>query len=121
MEIEAIPFSAFQALISCTHALREPGNDGCGWYATTNRRVAGRIYIDAKTEQFHATVLHFVKAGWDVTELRCGCNAFDEAERALLQAMRELTGKRVTVKETPMRLRYGRGRTSRPTAGPDQR
>ena len=69
MNIEPIPFSAFQSLISCASALREPDNGGCTWYATTDRRVAGRLYINAQTEQFCPTVLHFVRTGWEVKEL----------------------------------------------------
>jgi hypothetical protein len=104
MEIEAIPFSAFQSLTSCTHALREPDNDGCGWYATTDRRVAGRIYISAATEQFCSTVLHFVRAGWDVKELRRGYDSLDDAEAALFRSMTELIGKPVAVKVMPAQV-----------------
>lgn len=119
MEIEAVPYSAFQTLISCTHALRESENDGCAWYATTDRRVAGRIYINAKTEQFCSTVLHFVRAGWDVKELRQGCDSLDDAEATLFQSMRELTGKPVTIKDAPEIVQLGKGRVSRPAAGLD--
>jgi hypothetical protein len=115
MNIEPIPFSAFQSLISCAHALREPDNGGCAWYATTDRRVAGRLYINAQTEQFCPTVLHFVRAGWEVKELRHGYDAFEDAEAALFQAMTELTGKPVTTKDMPVRLRFGKRCASQTT------
>lgn len=110
MEIEPIAYSAFQSLTSCTHALRKPSNDGCGWYAATNRRVAGRIYFDAGMGEFLVTVLHFLRAGWEIEELPAQFESFDEAERALIGAMTEYFGKPVTVREVPMRLRFGRGR-----------
>jgi hypothetical protein len=111
MKIESIPFNAFQSLTSCTHALSDPENNGCAWFATIDRRVAGRIYLDPKHDAFRISVLHFARAGWDVRE---PCNLygrFEDAEAALLDAMRaESGGRAVTVKDVPLRLKYGKGR-----------
>lgn len=111
MEIEQIPFSAFQSLTSCTHALRKPQNDGCGWYATTDRRVAGRIYFDADEEQFRVTVLNFVRAGWDVEESSQRFASFDEAEAAVIRLMTAHLGQPVTLVDVPFRLRFGKGQS----------
>jgi hypothetical protein len=101
MQVESIPYSAFHSLTSCTQALRKPENPGCGWYATMNRRVAGRIYFDAKRDEFFLTVLHFVRAGWEVHEVRDHYASFDDAEAAIIRAMTALSGKQVTLKSMP--------------------
>ncbi len=112
MEIEAIPYSAFQTLTSCTHALNDPDNHGCQWYATTDRRVAGRIYLDPDDEAFRFSLLHFVRAGWEIDEPRQTFERFSDAETALLAAMRrESIGKAVTLKDVPPRMRFGKGKT----------
>ena len=111
MEIEAIPYSAFHNLTSCTHALKNPSNVGCQWYATTDRRVAGRIYLDPDIEAFRYSLLHFARSEWTIEESRETLESFDDAEAALIEAMRrESIGKEVTIKDVPFKLRFGRGR-----------
>lgn len=111
MEIEPISYNTFQSLTSCTHALGEPDNPGFQWFATTDRRVAGRIFLEAKSEAFRITVLHHVRAGWEVRESSQLYGAYDDAEAALLEAIGcESVGKAVTQRDVPMRLRFGRGR-----------
>jgi hypothetical protein len=117
MEIEPICFSSFLSFTSGTHALCNTENVGCGWYATIDRRVAGRIYFNPTTEQFCATVLHVVRAGWNVKELKVGFNTFNEAEIAIVQAMTEYRGKPVTLREVPARLRFGKGRVGQKAGG----
>lgn len=120
MQIEPIPFSAFASLISCGQALKNSSNDGCAWYATTDRRVAGRIYFDADSDSFRHSVLHFVRSGWEIKESRQPFERLEEAEDSLFAAMRcESTGKEVTVKDVPLRMRFGKGRTrdATPAAG----
>ena len=56
-------------------------------------------------------MLHFVRAGWDVREPSKLYGRFEDAEAALFEAMRaESTGKEVTVKDVPLRLKFGKGR-----------
>ncbi len=112
MEIEPIPYSAFQTLTSCTHALNDPDNHGCQWYATTDRRVAGRIYLDLVGEAFRYSLLHFVRTGWEIKEARERFENFSDVETALLEAMkRESVGREVTLKDVPPRARFGKGKT----------
>jgi hypothetical protein len=111
MEIESIPFHPFQSLTSCTHALSDPDNNGCAWFATTDRRVAGRIFLDPKHDAFRFSVLHFVRAEWDVREPSTLYGRYEDAEAALMEAMQaESTGKEVTMKDVPPRMRFGKGR-----------
>jgi len=111
MEIESIPYSAFQTLTSCTHALKDPDNHGCAWFATTDRRVAGRIYLDPDNDAFRFSLLHFVRAGWDIREPSYVYASYEDAEASLVDAMRrESIGKVVTVKDVPPKMRFGRGR-----------
>jgi hypothetical protein len=115
MEIEPIPFHAFQSLSSCTHALNDPDNNGCAWFATTDRRVAGRIYLDGENDAFRFSLLHFARAGWDVREPSNLYGRYEDAEVALFEAMRaESCGKAVTVKDVPLRLKFGKGRKRSP-------
>lgn len=112
MEIESIPFTAFYTLTSCTHALNDSDNHGCHWYATTDRRFAGRIYLDAAYEAFRFSQLHFVRSGWEIFESPCIFDQFEDAERALIESLSEKAGmKEVTVKDKPARMRFGKGRT----------
>jgi hypothetical protein len=96
MHIERIPFSAFRSLVSCTHALRDPENDGCSWFATSDRRVAGRVYQDAESNDFHISILHFVSSGWELTEGPESYGDLGSAERGLVEAMERLTGQVMT-------------------------
>ena len=112
MEIETVPYSAFQSLTSCTHALSDPDNHGCAWFATTDRRVAGRIYLDPQNDAFRFSVLHFVRSGWDIREPSQLYGRYEDAEDALFAAMRrESVGKEVTIKDMPLRAKFGKGRT----------
>ena len=110
MEIESIPYSEFKTLTSCNHALEDPDNHGCQWYASTDRRVAGRIYLDPESDAFRFSVLRLLPTGWKAREPSYLFADFEEAESTLLTSMRQdCGGKEVSVKDVPMKLRFGRG------------
>ena len=110
MEIESIPYSAFQSLTSCSHALNDPDNHGCQWYVSTDRRVAGCIYLDPESDAFRFSVLRLLPTGWKAREPSYNFEKFDETESALLAAMiREGVGKEVTISDVTPKLRFGRG------------
>lgn len=113
MHIEPIGYSSFQSLVSCTHAFRDPDNKGCGWYASIDRRYAGRVYLDSRTATFRVTLLHFVRAGWEVEELTPKFERFEDAKLAVNEAMKEKRDSIVTTMDVPMRARFGKGRRGR--------
>lgn len=122
MVIEPVPHSAFVSLTSCGHALKDAENPGCGWYATTDRRVAGRIFLDHREEKFRISVLHFVKAGWEIREPHLSFSSFDEAQTALVESMSRLSvGKPITLKDVTPRVRFGKGRSANASNSPSER
>src|SRR5262245_44223335 len=95
MEIESIPFDTFASLTNCPHALGDRDNHGCQWYATRDRSIAGRIYLDPAAEGFRYSVLRLIENRWKVIESPQTFPAFEETEVSLRSAMRRETGKEV--------------------------
>lgn len=110
MEIESIPFDRFRTLTNCPPAPNDPDNHGCQWYSTSERRIAGRIYLDPKHEAFRYSVLRVGRLHWQIDESCDDYSSFQDAEAALFAAMRRNCGaKTVTVLEdVPPRLRFGK-------------
>lgn len=109
MTIEPISYASFSSLTTAPHST----NDGCAWYSSSNRRVCGQIQLDFETQKFRSTLLQHHRARWKVSEL-APKDTLDEAEALLVGEMANLVNPRVTVKDVPMRLRFGRGRPGRP-------
>lgn len=114
MEVESVPYSAFQTLTSCRHVAHDPDNHGCQWYLSRDRRIAGRVYLDAKHEDFRFSVLNRIASGWDIYEPRKSFEQFTDAERALKEEMLASSGvKPLSHTDATPRLKWGRGRTKR--------
>ena len=82
-----------------------------------DRRVAGRIYLDAESDAFRYGVLHVVRSGWEIKESPQAFDRLEDAEAGLFAAMRRQSiGKEVTVKDVPPKMRFGKGRMRDATA-----
>lgn len=121
MEIESIPFDSFRTLTNCKPALDDPDNHGCQWYSSTDRRVAGRVYLDPKRDAFRYSVLRVLRDRWAIDESDKHYPAFQDAESALLEAMRRASdAKAVTVRDdVKPRMRFGKREQSQDTANGD--
>ena len=116
MKIESIAFSAFASLTSGIGAIADSARDGCAWYATSDARAFGYVHFRPSDCLFGFSVLYLVMSAWYDEKSDNTFDLFDEAEAALLTAMRLAWGRKcVTVHDVPMRLRFGRGRNRTPT------
>src|SRR5690349_17532472 len=112
MEIQPIVYDAFASLVSCSQSKPSSADHGCARYMTTDRHVAGRVYLEQKSEAFRFSVLCLARGVWDIRAPSRLYDRFEEAETALFEAMRqEVIGKPVTIQEVPLKMRFGKGRT----------
>jgi hypothetical protein len=111
MEIEPITFATFASRTSCIGVISNSAKEGCAWYAASDARAFGRIYFYPADEAFGFGVLYFALTTWRYEKSPNAFEMFDDAEEALLTEMSRVCGRKtVTVQDTPMRLRFGRGR-----------
>lgn len=107
MFVENISFHEFQTRAG--HSQSSQG-DGCGWFATRDRQVLGRILLDAERSEFRIGILRRTDRDWRERELGDGYGEYDDAEAVLLQYLENgIAGKIVTVTKTPLIAKYGKG------------
>ena len=87
MEIQELPFLQFRTLLG--DSVIDSKNPGCAWYASADRRVAARLWLDPHTERFRYSTYHFCRGAWVQRDSR-GDEYLAEAELALFKALQRI-------------------------------
>jgi hypothetical protein len=88
MKIDVLSFSNFRCLLG--DAVVDMNNPGCAWYASEDRRVAAKLFIDPGTERWKHSTYHLFRCEW-VCHDSAGFEHFDAAVKSLNAALSELT------------------------------
>jgi hypothetical protein len=94
MEIREVSFSDFRALLG--DSVADIDHPGCAWYASADRRVAAKLFIDPDSEQWRHSTYHLFRCEWIRRDSR-GFEHFDDAVGSLNRTLRNLTLHRVQV------------------------
>lgn len=104
--IEGVGYQQFSSLIG-ESVLQDDDNAGCSWYLSSDRRVAARLVLNSKSEKWNFDIYHWAGGEWGYS----GSPAFEkleQAEQAMLAAIREQLSCGIHFIPVPMRLRFGR-------------
>jgi hypothetical protein len=87
MDIQELPFIQFCNILG--DSVVDRLNPGCAWYASADRRVAARLFLDPRTERFRYSTYRFCHGGWVQRDSR-GDEFLAEAELALFKALQKI-------------------------------
>ena len=85
MEIQSLSFLQFCILLG--DSVVDRSNPGCAWYASTDRRVAARLFLDPHSERFRFSTYRFFHGTWVQRDSR-GDEFLAEAELALFEGLK---------------------------------
>ena len=87
MEIQSLSFLQFRTLLG--DSIVDQSHPGCAWYASTDRRVAARLFLDIHSERFRFSTYRFVHGIWVQHNSR-GDEYLAEAELGLFKALKAI-------------------------------
>jgi hypothetical protein len=86
MEIQELTYFQFRSLLG--DEIIDSKNPGCAWYASADRRVAARIFLDSQTERWRHSTYHYCHGAWAQHDSR-GEEFLSEAELMLFKTLKK--------------------------------
>jgi hypothetical protein len=88
MEIQPLSFLQFCTILG--DSIVDRSNPGCAWYASADRHLVARLFLDPRSERFCFSTYRFCHDAWVQRNSR-GDEFLAEAELALFKALKAIS------------------------------